>query len=75
MHSSFNMSTSCNKTVHHNLELGARVEKNIFEIDLEDRVSDVILASIYAIVEKWDEVAKVRKLMRDNGVRKEARCS
>ena len=35
----------------------------------------MILANIYAIVGKWDEVAKVKKLMRDNGVRKEAGCN
>ncbi|XP_057859760.2 pentatricopeptide repeat-containing protein At4g02750 isoform X2 [Cryptomeria japonica] len=58
--------------VHHNSELAARVAKHIFEMDPEDHVSYVILSNIYAAVGKWDEVAKVRKLMRDSGVRKEA---
>ena len=65
MHSSFNMRTSCNKTTHHNSKLGARVAKHIFEIDPEDHVSHVILANIYAAVGKWDEVAKVRKLIQE----------
>lgn len=35
----------------------------------------VLLSNMFANVGRWDDVAKVRKLMRDRGVKKEPGCS
>jgi pentatricopeptide repeat protein len=35
----------------------------------------VLLSNMYATAGRWNDVAKVRKLMRDRGIKKEPGCS
>eukprot|EP01018_Ginkgo_biloba_P030859 Gb_11981 [translate_table: standard] len=62
-------------TIHGNMEIGKRVAQCILELEPRDHASSVMLSNIYAAAGRWDEVASVRKLMRDRGVKKEAGCS
>lgn len=54
--------------IHGNFELAKRVSEALFEIEPENAATYVTLANIYATAGKWDEVAKVRKLMDERGV-------
>ncbi|KAK7264788.1 hypothetical protein RJT34_32398 [Clitoria ternatea] len=58
--------------IHGNVELGEEVGKRVIELDPGNSGRYVMLANIYASCGKWEEVASVRKLMDDRGVRKEA---
>lgn len=57
--------------MHKNVELGAYAAEQLVLLDPHDSGPYAILANIYASAGKWHDVAKVRKLMRDNGVKKE----
>eukprot|EP01018_Ginkgo_biloba_P011555 Gb_34228 [translate_table: standard] len=61
--------------VHGNMELGKRAAECLFELDPEDAGPHVLLSNIYAAAGRWDDVAKVRKMMRRSGVKKEPGCS
>ncbi|ESW26458.1 hypothetical protein PHAVU_003G121400 [Phaseolus vulgaris] len=57
--------------IHGNLELGEEVGKRLIELDPGNSGRYVILGNIYASCGKWEQVAGVRKLMNDRGVKKE----
>ncbi|KAK3137949.1 hypothetical protein QOZ80_5AG0362480 [Eleusine coracana subsp. coracana] len=57
--------------VHRNYDLGHRVAEQILELKPNDVGTYVLLSNMYAKANRWDGVVKVRKLMRDMGVRKE----
>eukprot|EP01018_Ginkgo_biloba_P027163 Gb_22477 [translate_table: standard] len=61
--------------VHNNIELGERVAKYIFELDPKNATPYVLLSNIYAAAGRWDDIEKVRKMMRDRGVTKKPGCS
>ncbi|GMI68856.1 hypothetical protein like AT4G37170 [Hibiscus trionum] len=54
--------------IHGNLELAEKAAKALFEIEPENPATYVTMANIYATAGRWDEVAKIRKLMDDKGV-------
>ncbi|XP_022149106.1 putative pentatricopeptide repeat-containing protein At1g68930 [Momordica charantia] len=54
-----------------NLEIGKWAAKSLHELEPENPASYVLLSSIYAAKGKWDDVAKLRKGMREKGVKKE----
>eukprot|EP01018_Ginkgo_biloba_P015477 Gb_20634 [translate_table: standard] len=57
--------------IHGNMELGERAAKCILQLEPEEVSSYVLLSNIYAAAGKWDDVANVRQLMKDRGVKKE----
>ncbi|KAE9609972.1 putative tetratricopeptide-like helical domain, DYW domain-containing protein [Lupinus albus] len=57
--------------IHGNVELGEQLGKRLIEVEPANSGRYVILANIYADCGKWEEVANVRKLMNDRGVKKE----
>eukprot|EP01018_Ginkgo_biloba_P000564 Gb_28902 [translate_table: standard] len=61
--------------IHGNIELGEHAAKCILELVPEYPATYVLLSNIYAATGRWDDVAKVRKMMRDRGVIKEPGCS
>uniref|UniRef100_A0A7N0TTR2 DYW domain-containing protein n=1 Tax=Kalanchoe fedtschenkoi TaxID=63787 RepID=A0A7N0TTR2_KALFE len=61
--------------MHKNMELGAYAAERVFELDPQDSGPHIILANIYAAAGRWKDVAKVRKLMKERGVKKEPACS
>ncbi|KAK0602834.1 hypothetical protein LWI29_037427 [Acer saccharum] len=50
--------------LHGNVEFGERVTEKLIELELE------VDSNIFAVREKWDDVAKVRTLMSEQGIKK-----
>lgn len=61
--------------MHKNMELGAYAAERVFELDPYDSGPHVLLSNIYASAGRWSDVAKVRKMMKESGVKKEPACS
>lgn len=61
--------------MHKNAELGAYAAEQVFKLDPNDSGPHIILYNIYASAGRWEEAAKVRKAMRERGVKKEPACS
>eukprot|EP01018_Ginkgo_biloba_P019771 Gb_28393 [translate_table: standard] len=56
--------------IHCNFELGERVAEHLFNLEPKNIGCYVLLSNIYAAAERWNDVAKVRKMMRDRGLKK-----
>eukprot|EP01018_Ginkgo_biloba_P030280 Gb_21441 [translate_table: standard] len=61
--------------LHNNLKLGERVSEHVLELDPEDVGFYVLLSNIYAAAGRWDDVRKVRKMVKDRGLVKKPGCS
>ncbi|XP_020267393.1 putative pentatricopeptide repeat-containing protein At1g68930 isoform X2 [Asparagus officinalis] len=61
--------------VHNDIDIGKWAAESLLELEPENPASYVLLSSMYAARQNWDEVAKLRKRMREKGVRKEPGCS
>ncbi|KAK1309692.1 Pentatricopeptide repeat-containing protein [Acorus calamus] len=61
--------------MHKNIELGRIAAERVFELDPTDSGPYIILSNMYASMGMRIEAARVRKLMQDNGVKKEPVCS
>eukprot|EP01018_Ginkgo_biloba_P008632 Gb_28758 [translate_table: standard] len=61
--------------VHTNIELGERVAECLFELEPENAAHYVMLSNIYAAASRWDDVEKVRKMMKEKRVKKVPGCS
>ncbi|URE12405.1 PPR repeat [Musa troglodytarum] len=61
--------------MHKNAELGKFAAERVFELDPHDAGPRVLLYNIYASTGRWTDAAKVRKMMKDGGVKKEPACS
>ena len=57
------------------LDLGVEAATKILELEPEDEATYVLLANLYASSGLWEDAIKVRKAMRDRGLRKEVGCS
>ncbi|KAM6564093.1 hypothetical protein CsatB_024091 [Cannabis sativa] len=60
---------------HGNMALALKAANQVLQLEPLNAVPYVVLANMYASVGKWEEVATIRKLMRDRGVRKKPGCS
>jgi pentatricopeptide repeat protein len=60
---------------HGNLDLGAKAAKEILHLSSLNASAPIVLSNMYASAGKWEEAAKVRKLMRARGIRKNPGCS
>eukprot|EP01018_Ginkgo_biloba_P019045 Gb_02375 [translate_table: standard] len=58
--------------IHCNVELGKQVAECIFELEPDNAGYYVLLSNIYAAVGRWEEVANVRRIMKDRGLKKTA---
>lgn len=61
--------------VHGNLELATRAADALFELEPENTGRYVMLSNIYATAGRWDNARKIRRLMDDMDLKKEAGCS
>ncbi|XP_068643843.1 pentatricopeptide repeat-containing protein At3g24000, mitochondrial-like [Aristolochia californica] len=61
--------------IHKNLELGIYASNRLFDLDLQDDSTYVLLANMYATAGQWSDAARVRKMMRERGVSKVPGCS
>ncbi|KAF4350024.1 hypothetical protein F8388_017602 [Cannabis sativa] len=53
-----------------NFELSHEILDGLLELESEDSGVYVLLSNIYATNEKWSDVIKVRRLMKEKGIRK-----
>ncbi|KAF4371171.1 hypothetical protein F8388_020898 [Cannabis sativa] len=60
---------------HGNMDLGIEAAERLFELRPEHDGTYVLLSNMYANVGKWENVAKIRQLMRGRGIKKEPGCS
>ena len=61
--------------MHKNAKIGQYAADHVFELDPEDTGPPVLLYNIYASTGQWDDAARVRKMMKATGVKKEPACS
>ena len=53
-----------------NVELSQEILSHLLELKSQDSGVYVLLSNIYATNERWDDVTRVRRLMKDKGIRK-----
>ncbi|XVF63033.1 hypothetical protein PTKIN_Ptkin09bG0056300 [Pterospermum kingtungense] len=56
--------------VHGNLEVGEVALKQLLELEPETSGNYVLLSNMYASTDRWEDVKRVRKLMKDQGINK-----
>lgn len=61
--------------IHRNFELGEEAGYKLIEVAPDDHASYVLLSNIYATVNDWNGVHKVRRMMSKRGVKKVPGCS
>lgn len=65
----------CGCRFHRDVKLAEKVADRIFELEPENTSYYVLLASIYAEAEKWEEVKVLRDRIGRQGLRKNTGCS
>eukprot|EP00253_Pinus_taeda_P007061 PITA_07061 len=61
--------------VHRNIKLAQYVAERLFELDPKNVGYYVLLSNIYAASGRWNDVLKVRTMMKELGLRKTPGCS
>ncbi|CAL5440427.1 unnamed protein product [Camellia sinensis] len=61
--------------LHGNVEFGQKAAEKLFELEPEMDYNYILLSDIFATKGRWDDVAKVRALMSNRGIKKEPGCS
>ncbi|XP_075641065.1 pentatricopeptide repeat-containing protein At1g31430-like [Castanea sativa] len=61
--------------IYGNVEMGERVADRLVKIESSDSSIHTLLANIYASADRWEDVTKVRRKMKDLGVKKVPGCS
>lgn len=55
--------------IHGNVELGEKVGRILLELEPQNSGRYALLSNIYAKAEKWDDIAKLRVLMKERGIK------
>ena len=61
--------------VYANVELGEYAAKKLSELESGNDGSYTLLSNIYASARRWKEVARIRQLMKNAGIKKRPGCS
>jgi pentatricopeptide repeat protein len=61
--------------LHSNIKLGEWAAKHLIELEPENAANYVLLSNIYATLGWWNDLEKVRKIMKDKKVKKNPGCS
>eukprot|EP01018_Ginkgo_biloba_P030661 Gb_29995 [translate_table: standard] len=61
--------------IHCNLDLGKHVAEQLLDLQPKNVGTYVLLSSIYASARRWDDVAKVRTMLKVRGLDKSPGCS
>jgi len=61
--------------IHGNVELGKHAAEYLLESQPRNASTYVLLSNIYAVARRWDDVKKLRKIMKDKNVKKDPGCS
>jgi hypothetical protein len=56
--------------VHDNFEMGIRIAQKAFASDPENDGYYILMSNSYGSAEKWDEIEKLREMMKIHGVEK-----
>ncbi|KAK9131622.1 hypothetical protein Scep_011150 [Stephania cephalantha] len=67
------LAASCR--MHKNLEIGEMAAKELFVLEPENIGNYVLLSNMYAEVGKWEEVDKLRAVVKSLGIKKQPGCS
>jgi pentatricopeptide repeat protein len=60
---------------HGKIELGEYVARHLFEIEPYNTGNYVLLSNIYADAGRWDDVMKIRIMLKERGLKKSPGCS
>lgn len=61
--------------VHKNIEMAEVAMRHMHELDPDNDGYYIVLANIYSEAKKWDDAARMRKVMRERGLKKTLGCS
>ncbi|XP_004308698.1 PREDICTED: pentatricopeptide repeat-containing protein At2g27610-like [Fragaria vesca subsp. vesca] len=61
--------------VHGKIELGERAAENLFILEPKNAVPYVQLSNMYSAAGRWEDAARIRRLMKSKGILKEPGCS
>lgn len=61
--------------IHNNVDLGTYAAEKLFKLDPKDAGYYVLLSNLYASMARWDDVKRVRELMKSRGLEKPPGCS
>ncbi|MQL94016.1 hypothetical protein Taro_026668 [Colocasia esculenta] len=61
--------------IHGDMNLGIHAADKLFELNPRHDGTYILLSNMYASACRWDDVARVRKLMKERQVKKEPGCS
>ncbi|KAK1436613.1 hypothetical protein QVD17_02395 [Tagetes erecta] len=61
--------------IHLNLEMAEIAAKFLFELEPESSGNYILLANIYSTLGRWEDAARIRRLMKERGVTKSPGCS
>ncbi|KAA0046726.1 pentatricopeptide repeat-containing protein [Cucumis melo var. makuwa] len=61
--------------IHNNVDMGERLAKKLVNIEPCDSSIHALLANIYASADRWEDAKKVRRKMKELGVKKMPGCS
>eukprot|EP00253_Pinus_taeda_P001273 PITA_01273 len=56
--------------IHCNIELGEQAAKHLFDLEPNNLGYYVLLSNIYADARRWEDVVKLRTMMKERGVKK-----
>lgn len=60
--------------IHKNVEIAERTVRKLIELEPDKDGAYVLMSKIYAEADRWEEAKKVRRLMKDEGIRKSPGC-
>ncbi|OAY57615.1 pentatricopeptide repeat-containing protein At3g46790, chloroplastic [Manihot esculenta] len=61
--------------IHNNIELAEEAAERLFVLDPDNAGRYIILAKMYEDAERWEDSARVRKLLRERKIKKPIGCS
>jgi pentatricopeptide repeat protein len=61
--------------IHHEIEVAELAASNVLRLDPDDSSVYILLSNVYAESEKWADVSRIRRLMRQGKLKKEPGCS
>ncbi|KAL4184207.1 hypothetical protein AMTRI_Chr11g102210 [Amborella trichopoda] len=61
--------------MHRDIEIGEKVAAELFRLEPDNPGNYVLLSNMYAAARRWEDVERVRTMMRAKGIRKTQACS
>ncbi|KAK8960897.1 Pentatricopeptide repeat-containing protein [Platanthera guangdongensis] len=61
--------------IHDNIEMAVKAMEQLLRLEPDDLGNYVLLSNIYASGKRWDDVSRIRRLMRNRRLKKDPGCS